>query len=107
MINFTYCDKFRLEKEIVNNPKYSSKKYVGAAELLIKKILQSTNGAYLEQFLKEIVASFHNRECTTYRQMVRGLNSKDNSGYGALTVITSVINGQRGSCTFTLQYYEF
>ncbi|KAK6625728.1 hypothetical protein RUM43_006027 [Polyplax serrata] len=66
-------------------------------ETFIKRMLRSSDGTVQEcqeSTLKEIVRGFHNRECTIFQQMVCSLARDDSPS--ALSVITSIINGQRG-----------
>lgn len=73
------------------------KKASDPIELFIKKMLKTSKGdvpEYQENFIRECVREFPNRECTIFRQMVSTLARADSPG--GLSVITSAINGQRG-----------
>lgn len=72
-------------------------KKLDITELFTRKLLKPGKDGQLEfmdGFLKECIREFPFRDCTLFRQMVTSLAGKDPPG--ALSVVSSAINGQRG-----------
>lgn len=60
-------------------------------------MLHSSNGVvqeYQDAFLRDIVKKFHYKECATFMQLFKSLVREDSPD--SLSVITSIVNGQRG-----------